>query len=283
DKRLVGFPTSRGVPENIWRPTPVGSTGFDLGLAEKKQLLPSFGKTTKHTGVEISDDGSLKMKCDFKLGNGGVNMSDYLKRFKSFPYDSVRIDVVCQFHNPYKDVDWTATRHSNDYALSAFGYAIGSNPSPLWGNPANSISAVLMSLQISRTPNFYVSKGMQPLYLVSFFGLLTYNLEPADLPSRISVLAALFLTVYAIQWVTIERLPRLPFSTIMDGVAQSVVRALILTAAGACVSFRVGRPPEGCSGECGDDFDTAAAEKIDLIFAVIVLVYIVGWSYSYHV
>ena len=124
---------------------------------------------------------------------------------------------------------------------------------------------------------------MQPLYLVSFFGLLTYNLEPADLPSRISVLAALFLTVYAIQWVTIERLPRLPFSTIMDGVAQSVVRALILTAAGACVSFRVGRPPEGCSGECGDDFDTAAAEKIDLIFAVIVLVYIVGWSYSYHV
>ena len=182
DKRLVGFPTSRGVPENIWRPTPVGSTGFDLGLAEKKQLLPSFGKTTKHTGVEISDDGSLKMKCDFKLGNGGVNMSDYLKRFKSFPYDSVRIDVVCQFHNPYKDgdchpaiaadfdrpnlkhrltdgkyqqVDWTATRHSNDYALSAFGYAIGSNPSPLWGNPANSISAVLMSLQVGGQQRLY--------------------------------------------------------------------------------------------------------------------------------
>ena len=69
----------------------------------------------------------------------------------------------------------------------------------------------------------------------------------------------------------------------MDGVAQSVLRALILTAAGAYVSFRVGRPPEGCSGECGDNFDSESAEKIDLIFAVVVFVYIVGWSYSYHV
>lgn len=198
DCRLLGFPTARGMPENIWRPKPIGSTGFDLGLAEKGKSLPKFSKTTNKDGVEISD-GSINMKCDFKLGNGGVNMSDYLKRFKSFPYDSVRIDVVFQFHNPCKDgdtfpyieadcnrpnlkhrikdgdyqhVDWTGTRHSNDYFLSCFGYAIGKNPEPLWGNPAESLNAVLLSLQISRTPNFYVSKGMQPLYLVSFFGLV---------------------------------------------------------------------------------------------------------------
>ena len=61
-----------------------------------------------------------------------------------------------QFHNPNKDgdspyltvkfnrpnlkhrvkdgecqhVDWTSTRHSNDYALVAFGYGVGTNPNP---------------------------------------------------------------------------------------------------------------------------------------------------------
>ena len=36
----------------------------------------------------------------------------------------------------------------------------------------------------------------------------------STLPGRLSLLVALFLTCYAIQWVTIERLPRLPFATV---------------------------------------------------------------------
>ena len=94
---------------------------------------------------------------------------------------------------------------------------------------------------------------------------------------------ASFAAVYAIQYVTIERLPRLPFSTIYDGVAQSVVTALLTTVAGACVSFRAGRPEGGCSGECGDDFDTSAAEKWDVLFAAAVACYIVFYSFAYHV
>lgn len=216
DLRLVKYPTSKGVPENIWRPRTIGNTGFDLGEAEKAGLLPKFSKTTKqdtsvNDGIQQGvSDGSLKLHIPLKLGGGGINMSDNLTRFKSFPYDSVRIDFLPQFHNPHKG-ERTATRHSNDYAIKKFSYALGHNPAPLWGNPAESLTGILISLQIAHTPNFYVSKGMTPLHLVSFFGLLTCNLEPADLPSRISVLSVLFLTVYAIQWVTIERLPRLPF------------------------------------------------------------------------
>ncbi|GMH91070.1 hypothetical protein TrST_g10010 [Triparma strigata] len=316
DFRLNGYPVDRGVPEDIWRPKTIGNTGFDLGVAEKGLQVPKFAKTSQQDSThnngkkEGVSDGSLKMHVPVKLGGGGFNMSELLKRFRSFPYDSVRIDLICQFHNPHKNgdsppylklnfdrpnlknrlndgiyqhVDWTATRHANDYALKQFSYAIGTNPTPLWGNPAASLPGLLLSLQIARTPNFYVSKGMTPLYLVSFFGLLTYSIEPADLPSRISLVSALFFTVYAIQWVTIERLPRLPFSTVLDGVAQSVVSALILIAVGTCVSFKMGRPKGGCSGECGDDFDTEKAEVYDRIFAVVVMLYVGGYSFLYHV
>lgn len=124
------------------------------------------------------------------------------------------------------------------------------------------LTGIAYSLHIARTPNFYVRKGIVPLYLVSLFGLFTFVIEPADLTGRISVLSALFLTVYAIQWVTVERLPRLPFNTVLDGVAESVVAVLIFNVVGMCVAFRAGRPPGGCFGDCLD-FSTADAESWD--------------------
>ena len=118
---------------------------------------------------------------------------------------------------------------------------------------------------------------MVPLYLVSFFGLLTYFLEPVALSSRISVLSALIFTVYAIQWVTIERLPRLPFATVLDGVAQRVVASLMMILIGARVAHRAGRPTGGCWGGCVD-FDEEAVEKVDFVAGITVLVFIVGSS-----
>ena len=68
------------------------------------------------------------------------------------------------------------------------------------------------------------------------FGLLCYYaLEPTE-PSRISIMAALFLTVFAIQWIAIERLPR-PFSTILDTVAQCAIGGLMMMLVGACVEI----------------------------------------------
>ena len=302
DKRLIHYPTEFGMPENIFRPTTMGNKGFDLGAAESGKLLPKF-----ETSKGLSD-GRINMKVNFFIGDGGVNLADQLQRFRAFPFDSVRVDNALMMLNPCKDgdsppyfntrfcrpnvktrladgafqhVDWTATRHSDDYALVNFAYAIAENPKPTWGNPAHSFQCLCLSLQIARTPSFYVHKGIVPLYLVSFFGLLTYALEPIDLSSRISVLSALFLTVYAIQWVTIERLPRLPFSTVLDGVAQSCVLSLIMIVIGACLAHRVGRPKGGCWADCLD-FDLPAAEMVDYTSASIVLVYIFGYSLFYE-
>jgi hypothetical protein len=88
---------------------------------------------------------------------------------------------------------------------------------------------------------------------------------------------------YAIQWVTIERLPRLPFSTVLDSVAQCVVSSLIFTVTGACLAYRAGRPQGGCGiTEC-EEFNTNAAEKVDILFASAVSVFVIGYCFVYLV
>ena len=305
DERLVNYPKEFGMPENIFRPRVMGALGFSIGDVEQGKLLPKFAGSD--TGLS---NGAIHMKFAFALGNGGVNLSDQLLRFKAFPFDSVRVDKNCNFLNPcregdsppyfnlkferpnvknrlewgqFQHVDWTATRHSDDYDLVNFAYAIASNPESMWaGYEADSIPCLCLTLQISRAHNFYVHKGIIPLYLVSVFGFMTYSIEPLELGSRISVLSALFLTVYAIQWVTIERLPRLPFATVLDGVAQSAVGSLIALVIGACFSYRMGRPRGGCGLGCLE-FDLATAELIDFTVLGITFVYLFFYSFLYEV
>ena len=119
------------------------------------------------------------------------------------------------------------------------------------------------------------------MYLVAIFGCLTFSIDSMDLPGRISVLSALFLTVYAIQWVTIERLPRLPFATILDRVAHNIVGSLITLVIGACLSYRLGRPVHGCGLGC-PDFDLELAETVDIITLCIVVAYTFVYSFLWE-
>ena len=353
DPRLDGFPRSRKVPESIWKPGVTGSRGFDLGEAERKTKLPTFNG--KKDGRPDLSNGGLCLKADFRLGNGGLNLSNHLKRFRAFPYDSTRVDTLTQFWSPSKEhafpavaadsgngkagggereggdddsssahgtwnsnqlsganvielqltrpnlphrvkdgefqhVDWVATRHSDDYALVCLGYAIGSNHVGVWGNPTGSRTSLCLSLQIARTPNFYEHKSIVPLYLVLIFGFLTYySLEPSDLPSRISVVSALFLTVFGIQWLSIERLPRLPFNTILDTVASSAIAGLMLMLVGACTAYKLAQPTGGrCGGGDGacaeeDDFlfDYGTAATVDMVVTVAAGVFIVCYAFLY--
>ena len=325
DPRLDGYPRSRGVPGDIWRPGVIGSKGFDLGEAEKGTRLPTFsGKREEvdSAGGALSN-GGLCLKADFQLGNGGFNLSDHLKRFRAFPYDSTRVDALSQtfstggnegggdgesdegdaararpkiellLNRPNlahrrKDgecqhVDWLATRHSDDFVLVCLGYAVGSNHVNVWGHEPGTRPSICLSLQIARSPNFYEHKGIAPLYAVMVFGFLCYYaLEPSDLPSRISVISALFLTVFGIQWISIERLPRLPFSTILDTVAQCAISGLMLMLVGSCASYKLARPRDG---SCGPDhcpgFDLDTARFVDWIVMAVAAAYIVVYALLY--
>ena len=316
DRRLDGCPRSNQLPEDIWRPRLAGSLGFSLGDAEKGTKLPTSNDSRKEKtpdGGRISN-GKLCLKAIFELGNGGLNLSNHLKRFRAFPYDSTRVDVMVQFRRDananesnstdgldlqfnrpnvstrikdgtYQHVDWLATRHCDDLALKGFGYALGSNHVNLWGKAAGTRPCLCLSLHIARTPTFYEQKSILPLYAVLIFGLLCYyTLEPTDLPNRISIMAALFLTVFAIQWIPIERLPRLPFATYLDTVAQCALGGLMMLLVGACSSYKFAAPS---SGECAPGagacpgFKMDRARRVDRLTLIVVIIYVVGYAFLY--
>jgi len=133
---------------------------------------------------------------------------------------------------------WQIRSHHGEYKLHAFSYGIANHMSPqtnvtYWD--------LLFSLHLSRVPNFYVIKGIAPLYVCACFGLMTYFVEPDDLGTRLALLFALFLTCFAIQWVVVERLPNLPFLTILDEVAFFSVLFLFAIAGTQCCVYRLTR------------------------------------------
>ena len=315
DERLIGYPLKEKLSPNMWRPQFITCPGFNLGTAETYELMPTF------YGSNSSDfsNGNLQMICPFDFGQEGMNISDDLDRMRLFPFDSTRVDISAMFcgrrkdmlhthiqpsftrantknrvdeGHPLQHIDWMVPRHSDDYEMVCFSYALGAHPPPPFfrlpeHDETTRVADLLLSFHIKRTPTFYVSKGIRPLFMVAMFGLVVFGLEPEDLGTRISVLAALFLTAFAVQWVTIERIPRLPFSTVLDHVAQSVVNALLLMCVGALLSYRLGRPNNNCAVNNDDDgecqFDIMTGTHIDMIAVVAVSTFLLFETFLYRI
>ncbi|CAD7940716.1 unnamed protein product [Amoebophrya sp. A25] len=70
---------------------------------------------------------------------------------------------------------------------------------------------------------------------------MSYFLEVNELAGRLQVILALFLTLFAIQWTLLERLPKFPFLTVLDNVAYAVIIALFLMGAGFCFAYFAAR------------------------------------------
>ena len=190
---------------------------------------------------------------------------------------------------------WAASKHSGDYELRAMRLARGKHPAPPsfrlrhhkggaeCKDPVYTCD-LLLSLHIHRVPGFYLSKGVEPMYTCLVFGLLTFLTRTQELGTRLSVHVTLFLSCYAIQWVTIERLPRLPFNTVLDDITSSVVITLLVIAVTQSVCYELGAWEDETNGS---DFDWRHARKCDRISAGVIiaffLVYCVGFKFAYKV
>jgi len=138
----------------------------------------------------------------------------------------------------YRQLEFNTNTTSGEYELEAFSYGLLKHTS---SNTGISYRDFGCSLHLKRLPNFYIMKGVIPLYSTVFLGCMSYFVEADELGTRLSLLFALFLTCFAIQWVVLERLPNLPFLTLLDEVAFSAVSYLFLIALGQCVTYRVCR------------------------------------------
>jgi hypothetical protein len=318
DERMVGFPTARKqMPENIWRPRMTGCAGFDLGKAENYELVPRF-YSHDHDSPDRPSDGTLAMTFPVSLRDG-FDISADMERFRSFPFDSTRVDlsivffgakrpefdkdlrlslrrpnvasIVDKYDSPYQhlDIDGAST-HSNDYEMAGVSIAIGSHVPPLRWRKSERYQEgdkwpdLFISFHVKRSSTFYVHNGIQPMYTIAFFGFVGYAVEPSDLANRVALCAVLFLSIYAVQWTTVGHIPRLPFKTVMDYVSESVSSVLMLILVGDCLSYHVARPSRGCVATREDEceFDDALADKVDMACGIIVLVLVLGYAVGYR-
>jgi hypothetical protein len=316
DARLVGYPTKKlgdKPPEKIWRPTFITCAGFSLERGEKGGLLPEF--YSAGVDKEGLSDGRLKLEIPISLPGGFDISNGDIDRFRSFPFDSTRVDLSCCVfsgkgpmfvnkdvtlslrreqmqsagleHSKVQQIDYDGVdRNSNDYELCGLSIAAGAHPPPPFlrsgtYEEGDKMCDILLSFHIRRSYIFYLHNGVKPLYTIAAFGFFGYAMEPSDLANRVALGAVLFLSIYAVQWTTAGHIPRLPFKTVLDNVSESVSAVLFLILIGNAIAYHVARPERDCvDSEC--DFDDKKADRIDLICALMVCGYVLLYSVGYR-
>ena len=294
DARLSGFPEKASIPADIWRPEVTACSGLTVVGLDDYGTIPNFDM--KPTARQ---DGLLKMRGDLVLNGDGINLSEDLERMRAFPFDGVRVDLsVALFGNrrrenveqvqlawkrpnlpdraadswfgEHQHVNWhVANKFSGDYEICALSYGT------LFSTWNGGTQHVGFSLHLKRSPGFYVLKGILPLYATIMYGMMTFFIGASQLGSRMSQLTALFLTCFAIQWVILERLPRLPFLTILDHVFFSAVFCLFIIGAGNCAA-NIAEDPRREQG-----FDYEASDAVDYAAAAAVLVFVHFFTVGY--
>ncbi|CAD7947233.1 unnamed protein product [Amoebophrya sp. A120] len=255
DYRLANWVLDEDIPDNIWRPEL-----FILADALNKQMkftdqgdtnLASSSKPT--LASRDRNDGALLWIVDTEETTFEVMSS--ADGLRSFPFDSVRYDFVLGLSGEKRlegscDVrfDWEKTCEmilkvpvlppskcsSGDFDMKGISYAKGRHYTPT--NPTDGYEDVLLSLHVKRNPKFYLFKTCFPLYAILIFGSLSYCLEVTDLSGRLNLIFAMFLTCFALQWIVLDRLPRVPYMTVLDTIITIVNASLLLMGVGFAVT-----------------------------------------------
>lgn len=312
DPRLVGRPLAQGVPPEIWRPDTTGCPGLKMEAAERGELRPSFFSPKPG---DTASDGRLELIVPITLGEEGWNLAESnLRRMENFPFDGLRVDLSVTTAGPRREVDtdvefsfrrpnisddavarggkwqqldWNCSGVAGDYRVTAISIGRARHPPPAWYRqphhaPGAQMRNLVLSLHLQRCSYFYVWKGIIPLYLIAVYGFVTFAMDPADLGDRCGVLSGLFLTSFAVQFVSVERLPRLPFATTFDQVTNSVMATLAVMVVGQCVAYQLG---VGGSWSMTDEspFDRRLATTVDYAVAACSLCYLACYSLLYRV
>ncbi|CAH0374692.1 unnamed protein product [Pelagomonas calceolata] len=261
DPRLLaaGIDTSdpSAMPKDIWRPAACFPTNFAWADDEPPVTFLSLApgrlmwwRQTKPTHVDISSAG------------GGE------ERFRSFPFDSARIDWLFCMSDEVKletDVDieldfdrrnvksqggelrqmeWVGQRRQGEFVCTAVTFGVFKHSSP---NTGLVYRDCIWSLHVQRDPTYYIFKGAVPIYVIVAFAFFQFAMDvDAQLTERLNFLVALMLSSFAIQWTVTDRLPRVPFVTALDRLIFASLLALFMMALGSVVTNQV-----VCSGRLG--------------------------------
>ncbi|CAD7967852.1 unnamed protein product [Amoebophrya sp. A120] len=119
--------------------------------------------------------------------------------------------------------------------------------------------ANLVSVHIGRDPTFYIYKAVVPLEAIFIFTCMIYATPVSDVSGRLQLLFGMFLTGFAIQWTILDRLPRVPYLTVLDKFIFMVVVILLTVGLGSCCAFLVWRSEEEGDGEDGSNLYSSSS------------------------
>ena len=80
-----------------------------------------------------------------------------------------------------------------------------------------------------RVPSYYLMKALYPTAVCGFLAMASLIVPAEDLAARFGILLTLFLTVFAIQWITNDRMPKTPFLTKLDAqIAMTLIHIILM-------------------------------------------------------
>lgn len=252
------WPPNAPLPKNIWRPEFFSLYVFDmLQVPDLEGILPTFVTPREPSG---------KLFWEVEFPDLPMNMLRHENALRNFPFDSTRLDfgfclsgekrleterdIIMHFDNEFLDqnnsektipfnIQFTGQVSVGEFALDRISFALGSHFSPAMKDVV--YRDAFFSLHIRRIPSFYLNKGVLPLVAIASLGAMSYFMKPEELGNRLSLICTMFLTCFAVQWITVERLPRVPYNTAFDKVVFAVGACLFTMALAACITIAAKR------------------------------------------
>ena len=257
DPRLAGRSEDEALPKagELWRPI-MSVWGANFGGAGLAKIDDNGAIAFTATGREIGEvtqvkNLNLEADCSttaninlFPLDSHFVSMVITLGTSGTATTESVRYsledkhsELVLSYDVGTSRIDPNAKvlcRTQEEWITTGVYWSVAQHVSSSSGN---TYSDFILGFERKRMPTYMLHKAVYPTLLCAYFGLCTSLVPSSELEGRISLLLSLFLTIYAIQWVTSDRIPRTPELTKVDKLVSGVVVYLvsIATASAALV------------------------------------------------
>lgn len=247
DPRLADWPRGSELPLDLWVPE-FSMQGF---MPDKLQAAldsgPRMGGSLGFTkGGEKT--GSLGLMLVLQKVSISCKTSADIQHF---PLDTHRVQLFFSLGKTTNGASVQVRYEPYGAGMLADGYMPGEEDKSVdkiaqadewhttridWGFAQHSSSAsgldyhdALVIMTRRRVPSYYLMKALYPTAVCGFLGLASLIVPAEDLDSRFGILLTLFLTVFAIQWITNDRMPKTPFLTKLDvQIAMTLIHIILM-------------------------------------------------------
>jgi hypothetical protein len=245
DPRLADWPETAELPADLWVP-PLAVWGNSSDSDREKMKGGWKQQGTLGLTATGKKRGELVMFRDFRYETVDCRSSADLHRF---PFDSHVQRMTCSLgvdiYGSSKYVRWdpvdgpaslaNQNNHNGKMLEKIFQADEWRVSSIVWGyaqHSSPSTGAVYHDFVVQvlrqRSAGFYLVKALYPTALCALLSLSALVIPAEELANRLTVVLSVFLTVFAIQWVTTDRLPHTSFLTTLDKIIITTVLFIVV-------------------------------------------------------